>query len=85
MENNGQGVREKPKAKVGSKMSSNRLNAVSTIEKNASLLNIVKLEHDYAFDPSFQKLSKAFDEGGARGMLLYNMVSEEYYYYIDFV
>ena len=65
---------EKPKAKVGSKASSSRLNATDTIERNPSALNAVKLENDYSFDPTFHKLSKAFDEGGAKGMLLYNMV-----------
>jgi condensin complex subunit 2 len=64
---------EKPKAKVGSKASSSRLNATDTIERNPSVLNSVKLENDYAFDPTFHKLSKAFDEGGAKGMLMYNM------------
>ena len=65
----------KVKAKVGSKASSTRLNIAQTIEKNPEALNAVKLENDYAFDPMFHKLSKAFDEGGAKGMLLYNMVS----------
>lgn len=67
---------EKAKAKVGTKASSSRLNATDTIERNPSALNAVKLENDYAFDPTFHKLSKAFDEGGAKGMLLYNMVSQ---------
>lgn len=65
---------ERPKAKVGTKASSTRLNVVDTIERNPENLNAVKLDHEYAFDPMFHKLSKAFDEGGARGMLLYNMV-----------
>jgi condensin complex subunit 2 len=65
----------RPKAKVGGKSSSTRLNIAQTIEKNPEAINAVKLEHDYAFDPMFHKLSKAFDEGGARGMLVYNMVS----------
>lgn len=65
----------KPKAKVGSKASSARLNIASTIEKDPERnLNATKLEHEYSFDPMFQKMSKAFDEGGAKGMLLYNMV-----------
>jgi hypothetical protein len=44
-----------------------------TIEKNPTALNALKLENEYTFDPLFQKISKAFDEGGAKGMLLYNM------------
>lgn len=74
------GLGEKQKAKVGTKASSSRLNATDTIERNPSALNAVKLENDYAFDPTFHKLSKAFDEGGAKGMLLYNMVSSYYYF-----
>jgi condensin complex subunit 2 len=46
-----------------------------TIEKNHESLNAVKVEHEYSFDPLFQKLSNAFDDGGAKGMLLYNMVT----------
>ncbi len=65
--------RVKP-VKVGTKSSSTRLNIAQTIEKNPEAINAVKLEHDYAFDPMFHKISKAFDEGGSKGMLLYNMV-----------
>lgn len=77
-EMNADGTRERPKAKVGSKAASSRLNATDTIERNPTALNAVKLENDYAFDPTFHKLSKAFDEGGAKGMLLYNMVIGNY-------
>lgn len=63
------------KAKVGSKASSNRLNIAETIERNVDNLNAVKLENDYTVDPLFHKLSKAFDDGGAKGMLMNNMVS----------
>lgn len=70
----GEVKKKAPKARVGTKASSNRLNMTSTIEKNPALLNAVKLEHDVAVDPLFHKMSKAFDEGGAKGMLLYNMV-----------
>ena len=66
---------QKVKAKVGTKASSSRLNMTQTIERNPENLNASKIEHDYAFDPMFQKMTKAFDEGGAKGMLLYNMVS----------
>jgi condensin complex subunit 2 len=63
------------KAKVGSSKSSNRLNIAQTIERNPAALNAVKLENDYAVDPMFHKISKAFDEGGAKGMLMNNLVS----------
>lgn len=71
--NTAEEVEPQAKVKVGSKASSARLHLTDTIERNPENLNVVKLEHDYAFDPMFQKLSKAFDEGGAKGMLLYNM------------
>lgn len=73
-DDNEEGV-AKPKARVGTKASSNRLNVAQTIERNPSALNAVKLENDYAVDPLFHKMSKAFDEGGAKGMLLNNLVS----------
>ncbi len=63
------------KARVGTKANSDKLNLTSTIEKNVSLLNAVAVEHDYHVDPMFVKMSQAFDEGGAKGMLMYNMVS----------
>jgi condensin complex subunit 2 len=63
------------KAKVGSSKSSTRLNIANTIERNPLLLNAVKLENDHAVDPMFHKISKAFDEGGAKGMLMNNLVS----------
>jgi len=63
----------KRKAKVGSKASSTRLNIAATIERNPTSLNLVKLENDYAVDPMFHKISKAFDEGGAKGMLMNNL------------
>lgn len=76
----GEVKKKAPKARVGTKASSSRLNMTSTIEKNPALLNAVKLEHDVAVDPLFHKMSKAFDEGGAKGMLLYNMVRRGRYF-----
>lgn len=69
-----QGNEEANPAKKKVRMQSSRLNIATTIEKSPENLNTVKLEHEYSFDPMFQKMSKAFDEGGAKGMLLYNMV-----------
>jgi condensin complex subunit 2 len=59
-------------AKVGSKSQSNRLNIAETIERNVDNINS-KVEKQQAVDPMFHKLSKAFDEGGAKGMLMTNM------------
>lgn len=63
----------KTKARVGSKGTSSRLNISETIERNPSNINAVTHENDYSVDPLFHKMSKAFDEGGAKGMLMYNM------------
>lgn len=60
--------------KRGTKTST-RLNIATTIERNVSALNAVKLENDVAVDPMFHKISKAFDEGGAKGMLMNNLVN----------
>ncbi len=62
----------RPTAKVGSKSQSNRLNIAETIERNVDNINS-KVEKQQAVDPMFHKLSKAFDEGGAKGMLMTNM------------
>lgn len=59
--------------KKGNKTST-RLNIATTIERNVAALNAVKLENDVAVDPMFHKISKAFDEGGAKGMLMNNLV-----------
>lgn len=45
----------------------------STIETNMSNITSQKLETDLAVDPLFQKMSAAFDEGGAKGMLMNNL------------
>ena len=71
-ENEEDGAEEPRKAKG---KTSARLNIATTIERNLASLNAVKLENDYAVDPMFHKISKAFDEGGAKGMLMNNLVS----------
>ncbi len=61
-------------ARVGTKAMSNRLNLTSTIEKNISNLNSDVLDTEHGADPMFHKMSQAFDEGGAKGMLMANLV-----------
>ena len=61
-------------ARVGSKNASSKLNIAETIEANVDNLNAVKVESQQATDPMFQKMSKAFDAGGAKGMLMANLV-----------
>lgn len=45
------------------------VNGINTIEQNLSKLNLT-IDREFDIDPLFRKMSKAFDEGGARGMLL---------------
>lgn len=73
------------KKKPGQRLQTSRLNITATVEKNPENLNAVKLDHEYSFDPMFQKMSKAFDEGGAKGMLLYNMVRPTSTFYLIIV
>lgn len=64
---------QKKSARVGSKNASHRLNITNTIERNIENINALKVENDQAIDPVFHKMSLAFDEGGAKGMLLTNL------------
>jgi condensin complex subunit 2 len=75
---NGTGDDENPEdkgpARVGSKAISSRNGLTSTLESNKEALN-AKVDSDYNADPMFHKMSQAFDEGGAKGMLMNNLVS----------
>ncbi|KAL7542934.1 hypothetical protein ACHAWF_007286 [Thalassiosira exigua] len=44
-----------------------------TLESNSANINMSKLESAYDIDPLFHKMSKSFDEGGAKGLLLGNL------------
>ncbi|DAZ96759.1 TPA: hypothetical protein N0F65_012336 [Lagenidium giganteum] len=46
---------------------------VNTIEKNLKNINMKSLDLEVESDPMFHKMAKAFDEGGARGLLLANL------------
>ena len=61
--------RSRSQRKIG--MSSAR--GESTLCSNVSSLNVSKLDLSYNVDPLFHKMSKEFDEGGARGLLLNNL------------
>jgi hypothetical protein len=63
--------KEREREKRSKRAAANRSN--SHIEKNPSALNLVRAENEFAFDPLFHKMSKAFDEGGAKGMLINNL------------
>lgn len=64
----------KKPARVGSKMTSMKHNLSETIERNLSTINTSSLESEHNTDPMFHKMSQAFDEGGAKGMLMANLV-----------
>jgi len=43
---------------------------VNTLETNVSNINAKRIDLEFSVDPLFRKTSAAFDEGGARGLLL---------------
>lgn len=50
-----------------------------TLEANIDNITLKKMDSDYAVDPLFHKMSAAFDEGGAKGMLLNNLsITDQY-------
>jgi condensin complex subunit 2 len=73
LENDEARMQEKDSQKV-IKNSTRKMHTTKTIEKNLENLNTEKLECDHMADPLFHKMSQAFDEGGAKGMLMTNMV-----------
>lgn len=42
----------------------------NTVETNLKNINVDKFDLEFEVDPMFQMMSAAFDEGGARGLLL---------------
>lgn len=68
---------EKGAARVGTKSASNKLNIANTLATDMESINAVKLERVQTTDPMFHKMSKAFDDGGAKGMLMANLVSTQ--------
>jgi len=43
---------------------------INTLEANPDSLDVKKFDLEFDVDPLFRKTSAAFDEGGARGLLL---------------
>lgn len=74
-------VVERGTAKVGTKSQSNKHHIAETIEKRIENLNEAVVQKQQTADPMFHKMSKAFDEGGAKGMLMTNLVYLYYFYY----
>ena len=63
---------EPNKSKINKSLKRNKEN--KTIEKNIHILNVETVEKDHIADPMFHKMSQSFDEGGAKGMLMNNLV-----------
>ena len=51
-----------------------------TLEKNTANIDTNKYDLEFDIDPLFQKTSAKFDEGGAKGLLLNNLVVNLYLY-----
>ena len=71
----GNGSEARGESRVGTKSASRKLNIANTIEANVSNINAAKIERVQSTDPMFLKMNKAFDDGGAKGMLMANLVS----------
>eukprot|EP00569_Conticribra_weissflogii_P002108 CAMPEP_0171346116 /NCGR_PEP_ID=MMETSP0878-20121228/23547_1 /TAXON_ID=67004 /ORGANISM="Thalassiosira weissflogii, Strain CCMP1336" /LENGTH=1044 /DNA_ID=CAMNT_0011849709 /DNA_START=21 /DNA_END=3155 /DNA_ORIENTATION=- len=59
--------------KAARKKNAERRGHIETIESNLANINMSKLDSAYDIDPLFHKMSKSFDEGGAKGLLLGNL------------
>jgi condensin complex subunit 2 len=58
---------------VETKHSNSLLAHSNTIPHSTANINISKLDAAFDIDPLFHKMSKTFDEGGAKGLLLANL------------
>ena len=56
-----------------SKLSAVRRGGRTFVEANVAAINVKTLQLAYEVDPLFKKTSAAFDEAGARGLLLNNL------------
>ncbi|EGD76028.1 hypothetical protein PTSG_11637 [Salpingoeca rosetta] len=61
----------------GKKKRKRRARAVNTLESNPASLNVKKFDLQFDVDPLFKQTSAAFDEGGARGLLLNHLTVDE--------
>jgi len=67
-ENDGDGENKKPPP-----LERRSGGVTETIETNLANINLNKLDSAFDIDPLFHKMSKTFDEGGAKGLLLANL------------
>jgi len=58
---------------LGERKQSERRGMDSTIETRVENINMSKMDSAFDIDPLFHKMSKTFDEGGAKGLLLVNL------------
>ncbi|GFO14129.1 condensin complex subunit 2 [Plakobranchus ocellatus] len=61
---------EEGQSEIAMKAKKKRKGKAHTIETNLKNINIDKFDLGFEVDPMFQMMSTAFDEGGARGLLL---------------
>lgn len=66
------GEEVKPQAEVPKQ--SKKLGVVNTIESNLRSIQMDSSEMSYEADPLFHIMSRRFDEGGVKGLLLSNLV-----------
>ena len=59
------------------KKTSKKLCVAQTLEKNLNNINLKSFDLEFDVDPLFHKMSMAFDEGGAKGMLLNNLSTHD--------
>jgi len=76
-ENPAEGVEEGRAAKVGRRNNAGKGRMTETLESNIANINMNNLDSVYDIDPLFHKMSKAFDEGGAKGLLLVNLKNSD--------
>ncbi|OQR84800.1 condensin complex subunit 2 [Achlya hypogyna] len=50
-----------------------KMSTANTTETNLNNITMKSVDREFQVDPLFQKMSQAFDEGGAKGMLLVNL------------
>jgi condensin complex subunit 2 len=48
----------------------------NTVVKNLAQITAAKLDLEFSVDPLFRKTSAAFDQGGARGLLMNHLASQ---------
>lgn len=65
---------EQAKTQVEAPKQSKKLGVVNTIESNLRSIQMDSSEMTYDADPLFHLMSRRFDEGGVKGLLLSNLV-----------